>query len=236
MRVKHWVVVAMLAVGMLGVAPAAAGTPQDPDFVDPCGTDGLRSNPTDGATSPWADICQGWFGTLSGAEAGLKVTATFAGPIDDDRLGYYYAEWRAGECDYQVTHDRGLGRYEAEGVFVADPGGDWLRITCGPAVEEPCPPLNLSNATCYHYPDTRHIALADSVTVDGNTVSWTLPFSGALAALAGELAEGTTLTRTRLYASNKAGVVVAGPGMCMGTTCTNVGSDFAYGRNYTVGD
>lgn len=231
MRVRRAVIaIAVVAATLGGALPAAAE--QEPHITDPCGVPDQLGDPTVGATSPWTDICAGWFSTL---QDGLRVTATFAGDIPDNRLGYYYAQWRAGDCEYRLTHDRGLGRYEAEGVFVADPGADWLRIRCGEAEEVECGPGSFGLTSCWTYPDTRFLTLDDAVAVDGNTVTWTVRWFDELAPVAAELAPGTTLTSVTLYAANKAFIAAAGPGVCSGTACTQFGSDFAYGGPYTVG-
>lgn len=224
-----WVVV------LAGGAPAAAGTPTNPDFTDPCGTESIVANPADGGTTPWTDICAGWFDTLPGDVPGLKVTAAFADEIDDDRLGHYEASWWIGTCRYTLTHDHGMGRHGYGGIFIEDAGGDRLEVRCGEPVTEPCPLPNVPANVCDRYPDTRQFLLQDAVTVAGETVTWTVRFDGALSGLADDFAPGTVLTRPQLRASNK--IVFNGVGFnwCVGTMCGGVLLDDARGRPYTIG-
>jgi hypothetical protein len=225
-------VLAVVALGLVG-APAAAET--QPHFTDPCGAVGLAGNPADGATTPWTDICSGQFETL--ADGSLRLTVRYAGDIADDRFGYYLADWRAGDCSYRVSHDNGLGEVGSNGVFVSDPGGDWLRVRCGAGVEVPCPPVTTpASGTCLSYPNEKHYQLVDAVTVVGDAVTWTLRFTGELAFLDTAFAPGTTLTKTRTYASTKIFLAAFAPGYCYGTQCGEVGGDLAAGRSYTVGE
>ena len=235
MRVRGLIAAIVSMLVLAGGVPAAAGTATNPDFTDPCGTDGVVTNPSQGATTPWTDICAGWFETLPGAVPGLKVTAAFADEIDDDRLGYYEASWWVGACRYKLSHDRGMGRYGSNGVFVDDPGGDWLEVRCGEPIKEPCPLPNIPANVCDRYPDTRTFLLADAVAVTGNTVTWTVRFDRALSELAGDFAPGTVLTGTHLHASNKVGFTGFGLTSCFGTICNSVLMDGANGRAYTIG-
>lgn len=235
MRVRGLIAAIVSVVVLAGGAPAAAGTPTDPDFTDPCGIESVVANPDQGGTTSWTDICAGWFDTLPGDVPGLKVTAAFAEEIDDDRLGYYQASWWIGSCRYLLTHDHGMGRYQVGGIFVEDAGGDWLQVRCGEPVKEPCPLPNVPANVCDRYPDTRHFLLEDAVTVKGATVSWTVRFDGALSGLADDFAPGTVLKRPYLYASNKLGFSGFGFNWCVGVMCGDVLMDAANGRPYTIG-
>lgn len=233
---RRTLLVAGLVVALaLMAGPVSAGTQQAPEITDPCGVESLAPHPTDGATVPWTDICSGWFSTVDSPSGGLKVTLAFAGTINDDRFGFYRALWRTSNCRYEVTHDVGLGTYRSNGVVVADPGGDWIHVRCGTPVEHACGPTPLS--VCTTYPDERSYRLPEAATVNGNQLSWTLRFEGALAPLATDLQPGTTLTNGGATASTKVFLAGVHPSYCFGTTCGGIGGDDAVrGKPYTIGD
>ena len=230
MRGRRLVAVALAVVCLAG-SPAVAGTSADPDVVDPCGPTGQVEEQSVGVRPGWADICAGWFEQL---DSGLRVTATFAEAIPDDRLGLYRAGWRTGDCAYQLSHDRGLGYYGTGGIFVSDLGRTGLRVRCGEPVESECKPPAVglpSVGTCERYPNEQNFTLVDAVAVDGKSLSWTVRFDGELAALADELGAGTAITRPSLYAAAKVGVPIGGAQACSGTFCAHLGSDSAVGRD-----
>ena len=220
--------VGLLAVALVGMVPAAASA--EPQVVDGCGTDGLAADPAEGITTPWTDICTGVFETLPGG-SGLKVTATYAGDIPDDRIGVYAAQWRIGDCTYRISHEVGAGEYGSNGVVISDPGGDWLRVRCGSSTTETC---NVA-ATCVTWPGERHYPLTEAATIAGDTVTLTVRFTGDLAEVGDRHAAGTRLTNLRVESSSKAGIWALYPGFCYGTTCGSVGGDIGYGQGYTVG-
>jgi hypothetical protein len=230
-RIRRLLVALLLLGGMAGTV-AVAAEPED-HFTDPC--DAVESAAADdGATvtTPWTDICRGRFEVLDDATPTLRVTLEVAGEIDD-RAGLYTAQWEQGDCQYRLTHDRGLGTVASNGILVSDPGGTWLRVRCGEPVEQPCPPVSVG-ATCLEYPDTRHLALEDAVAVVGTQVVWTLRFDGDLEELAGFLEPGSTLTRTVLQAATKVGLAVAWPSACVGDQCLEIGNDRVRGSDFTV--
>lgn len=231
MIIRRWMaLVGLLVVAVTGGGPATAAD-GEPQVVDGCGADGVAAEPTDGATTPWTDICTGLFETLPGGP-GLKVTATFASDIPDDRIGLYAVQWRVGDCAYRASHESAMGEYSAGGVHVSDRGGDWLRVRCGAGVERPC---SIAGSSCTWWPDERHYGLVDAVTVAGNTVAFTLRFAGELDELANTFRTGTQLTNLRLESATKVVLIATTPGYCHGTTCGDFGGDVARGAGYTMG-
>ena len=233
MAIRRWIA----AVGLLMLCITGTGTAtaaEQPQVVDGCGTDGIAADPAEGVTTPWTDVCSGVFETLPGGD-GLKVTATFAGDIPDDRIGLYATGWRVGDCAYRVTHETGIGEHRSNGVVISDVGGDWLRVRCGAGVVTTCHP-DVPLSVCQTWPDERHYPVVDAVTVAGKTVTWTVRFTGELAALGARHTVGTQLTNLRVEAATKAVLVATNPSFCYGTACSSVGGDIAYGAGYTIGE
>ena len=229
MTMRRWMATLVVVLAVTGMVPAgAAGEPQ---VSDACGAEGIAAEPTAGATTPWTDICSAEVSTLPGG-SGLKITATFAAEIPDDRIGIYAVGWRVGDCAYRASHETGFGEHGANGVSITDAGGNWLRVRCGEGVQVACNVVG----TCTEWPSERHYGLPDAVTISGSTLAFTIPFDGDLADVGASHPAGTQLTRLRVESSTKAVLVATNPGFCYGTTCGSVGGDIAYGEGYTIGE
>jgi hypothetical protein len=223
-----------LVLAMAGsAAPAWAGSAEDPEFTDTCGVVGLTEDPTS-PTTPWTDVCTGWFTTT---DDGLAVTVTFAGDLESRTESYYQAAWSVGDCRYRLsTADPvGDGRYEVGPVVVAAPGMTTLRVTCGESTPRECAPTEPLVFECSDPAPTTHYPLDDdTVTVQGNRLTWTLSPDGALSEIADDLAPGTVLERPALFTRAGLGVALGGS-YCIGSTCGEVAGDYVRGRDYTVG-
>ena len=232
MRARRIAGVLLVAAMLISAGPASAGSPTDPDVVDACGVPGQTADETPGITTPWTDICAGWFDstTVDGAPV-LRITTKVAGPIDD-RFAIYRAGWRSGNCGYQLSHEQGFGEHEVGPIHITDAGGAFLRVRCAPPVVEPClvPGVDL----CQVYPDERRLGVPGTVAVEGDTVAWTVRVSGALAEFADDVDRGSRLTSTYLQAATKAGLLAFAPSACYGTSCVAVGSDHAPGRDVVI--
>src|SRR5688500_2423708 len=95
------VALAIAMVMMLG-GPAAAGTPQNPEWEDTCG---IGTNTLAEQVAPWLDLCGGWFETLSASEktSEIKVTLEVADLLAERADSQYRVSWGAGGCAFNLV-------------------------------------------------------------------------------------------------------------------------------------
>ena len=222
--------VLMMVVLAVGAVPAAAGTAEDAEITDRCGDLG---NPDDLRVVPgWADICAGWFETLSAVDETpqVRLTLRMAEDLDGRLPAVYGVWWQAGDCSYTAWHSDEQAHL---------PEASWVNVNCDPDAEPECtlddPALNCES-TC------QRVAGPDvDLQISGTDVSWTIRFDGALADHADAYRHGALLgvggavagARAREYA-------VASYGCSFGTNqptrCRSIGGDLIFGgRSYTVG-
>jgi hypothetical protein len=229
MRLRRLTGLAM--VFLLLAAVPAAGTAEDPEISDRCGDLGTENDRR--VVPGWADICAGWFETLSAPDdtPELRLTLRMAEDLDG-RLPAAYGVWfQAGGCAYTAWH-------VDEQVHL--PSESWLQVKCDPDEESECTLDEPVHVDCTR--TGRSIGSPEvAVEFSGTDISWTMRFDGALADQSDAYEHGDVLHVTGAVAGARAReYVVASYGCSFGTDqptrCQSIGGDLVLGGGeYVVG-
>lgn len=227
MRIRTFTcVIAVMVSTLAAVAPASAGSAEDPDISDDCGAQVRTTDHSLTVVPGHVDVCAGWFGTTA---KGLQVTLQMSGPTSPEP-GFWAVWWDHGECTYEVFVDDSVTAEHAQGFAVG----------CGERPTGDCPVPNVS-VGCESEDHFRRFALPDSSVVrQGNTLAVSVDFTGHLSEFVGAHAAGQVLRAPRAYSSTVVGPVYAHTAGCHfgddGTYCFEANGDFTFdGRDYIVG-
>jgi hypothetical protein len=233
------VLITVLLVVVVLAPPAAAGTAEAPDIIDPCGgAERVR---------PENDICSAWFqADVSGDAPVLSVTVRTLEPTAE-QLRVVSAAWTAGACRWQATYDDAAAsprplHFGDGGVAFPEQHPVRLQVGCDPYTR-PCDPDVGLNCTSSGYERRGVVELpADAVVVDGTDVTLTLDL-GALDLSGTAVADaafgaGETLAEIRVdVATSPQGMVVPGGGTVVSISGFGFGvptSDSGWGDAYTL--
>ncbi len=178
-RSRHLtLVLSSLLLLLLGLSalPAAAGTPAEPDIVDPCGEDAEGDRV---ATQPEADICAGWI-TAEVTPAGdvtldLSIQ-TLAPTVENQRqIAFTFTH---GDCTFATSFDNAIASprpitFGDGGALFPDAHPVRVRVTCVP-ISDPCT-VDPVPVWCITY--ERHAVVElpwEAVAIDGDVVTLTL--------------------------------------------------------------
>lgn len=217
-------VAGVFAVLLLGMMPASAGTPGNPEVSDPCGNPVANAGLEPAAS--WEDICAVWFDTATPA-GGVTVTIQ-TGALQPRTPSVRTAAWSVGGCRMAAVAEDASGPDQ-----LVDHA---LYVQCSEPHETPCPVPN-DIQSCYTTDDPVRVALDGAVTETANTVTFAITPNRLPANLRGLLDAGSTLTDPMALA----GPLVAGQTLNAGAPCeeltcaSKVGDATPHGRSFQIG-
>ena len=207
-------VVALLA---LGITPASAGTPADPEVTDLCGVTSMDDS---APLTPWTDVCSAWLdvdGTTVTASVKLAADVT-----ERPNPSNYGLSWTTDDgCENSVgLGDRSLTDYVPElpnSSISGDEGFVSFAVIC--PIPEICDAYG-----CYDREWRAYQRLEPSdVTEAGDTISFTISLTGDLAPITDQYQPGQSLRGL----TAETGVDCA--------LCMIYSDETAAGRTYVIG-
>ena len=215
----------IIAVLLVAVGPASAGTATNPEIVDACGA--AAPNGREPVHS-WEDICSAWFATAD-ADGGVVVTLK-TGALQPRTPTMHSVAWQTGDCRLQVVSEDASGPVDA--------GERTLSINCGETAAACDPDLSaVGGGRCTTYAQSARVPLDGAVSETADTIRFTVRRNAVPAAHRDLFAPDAQITKSVAFS----GPVVAGTavvvwGTCAEFTCdSKIGDWTPGGRTFVIG-
>jgi hypothetical protein len=209
-----------LVAGLLLLGTIVIGQPVAADdtrtFLDQCADVTTPTTQRD-LVAPWIDLCSGAVAVTAAPTAAIDIELQLAGDVTQRTDSHYQVHWTVAGCQSSVVWADGLGGVRFGPLVAARITGGWLDLVCGET-------------------EQRFTLPAELLTFDANTVRWSIPLEGDLAALAGLYQAGTVLTELRADAGPDVVLMgrSGGEGICLDGDCWSYLADAASGRDVVV--